>query len=562
MNPYQIAAYIRVSTEEQAENPEGSIKNQEERIREAIKYRNLNSSFGELVDVFIDRAKSGKDTNRPELQRLLRAIRERKVNLVMATELSRLSRSMKDFSEIWELMQKQKCSFQSLRENFDTTNAAGEMMLFSIMNFAQFERKQVAERVSANFVSRAKRGLYNGGVLPIGYRLIPEKAGFLEIDPKGQEVVRRAFDAFLKEGSLPAAARALNQAGVIIERKSQGGKKTRLGHFTFDNLYCILTNPAYIGIRSYKEKGIKKEAPALWEPIIERSQFEAVGKILKKNYRRKKPHSQKRYPYILSGLVSCSECGERLIGKSAWGNSGKVGYYDHSWSTKRHGSTVGKILKCTHHRVPAKLIEPRVWEEVMALLKEPKRAEEIFKLSKKKFSELQTRGEDKKIQGKIRDLESQIEVLAERLSSLPKSVSPTPIYRQMERLEAEKGEEEMRLRAYREAHPIAEEPAPLANFEAFLEGLRRLTNGAMGPELQARLIQKLVQKVEITRNGFRLHYFVGKDHCKAHILEREDMMSSRPEWAIPAGFSAKRFFAISGSNSIDNGGTTKNRTWN
>ncbi len=100
----KIALYIRVSTEEQASNPEGSIKSQEQRLRANVALKNMESYFGEVVAVFIDRARSGKDTNRPELQRLLQAIRQKEVTLVMVSELSRLSRSIKDFCDIWELM--------------------------------------------------------------------------------------------------------------------------------------------------------------------------------------------------------------------------------------------------------------------------------------------------------------------------------------------------------------------------------------------------------------------------------------------------------------------------
>jgi site-specific DNA recombinase len=158
-----------VSTEEQAENPEGSIRNQEDRLRSAIQQRNLDGPFGEVAGVFIDRAKSGKDTNRSELQKLLTAIRKHEINLVMVSELSRLSRSIKDFSGIWEMMQENGCGFLSLREAFDTTTAAGEMVLYTVANIAQFERRQVSERVSANIQARAARGLYNGGCVPLGY---------------------------------------------------------------------------------------------------------------------------------------------------------------------------------------------------------------------------------------------------------------------------------------------------------------------------------------------------------------------------------------------------------
>ena len=78
-SPHKIALYVRVSTEEQAQNPEGSIKSQEQRLRQYIDYKNSEASFGSVVSVYIDRAKSGKDTNRPELQKLLRSIRNKEI---------------------------------------------------------------------------------------------------------------------------------------------------------------------------------------------------------------------------------------------------------------------------------------------------------------------------------------------------------------------------------------------------------------------------------------------------------------------------------------------------
>lgn len=110
---FKIALYIRVSTEEQAENPEGSLKNQEQRLREAVAYRNRQSSFGEIAGIYIDAGISAKDMNRPRLQEMLRDIRLGNINLVLVTELSRLSRNNRDFLSMWDMMHDQKCSFMS-----------------------------------------------------------------------------------------------------------------------------------------------------------------------------------------------------------------------------------------------------------------------------------------------------------------------------------------------------------------------------------------------------------------------------------------------------------------
>jgi site-specific DNA recombinase len=403
-DPHRIALYVRVSTEEQAENPEGSIRNQEDRLRAAVALRNMEGPFGEIVEVFIDRARSGKDTNRPELQRMLAAIRRKEVTLVLVTELSRLSRSIKDFSEIWEMMRASSCGFQSLRENFDTTSAAGEMVLYTVANIAQFERRQCSERVSANFQARAARGLYNGGILPIGYQLIPERPGYLDVDEAGAATVRAAFNAFLQEETLARAAKWLNSNGYAMKREIQGGNhRPRLGHFTVDNLHHILCNRSYLGIRKYLVKGVPKETQAAWPTIIDPDTYDRVQKLLRANHRRKKPESESRYPYQLTGLVFCGSCSERMVGKSAHGRSGKVGYYEHGWSRRRQACLDVKSLStCRPYRLQAKKLEPAVWEIVSNYLKSPKAAQELIRAAEAVHRERSKSSESRKVRDKIR----------------------------------------------------------------------------------------------------------------------------------------------------------------
>jgi len=233
--------------------------------------------------------------------------------------------------------------------------------LFSLANIAQFERKQVSERVTANQIARAKRGLFNGGTIPCGYKSNPYKKGYLEIEPKDATLIKKIFELYLKTETLAATAKWLNSHGYRVKRSVEGGGNHRLGFFTVMNVHCFLNNKAYIGIRVYKEKGVTQEAPAAWEPIIEKDVFEEVQKRLKENCSRFKPMTSKnRYPYLLSGLVSCKTCGFSLTGKSAHGNGGKIPYYEHSWSTRRQSGLVKKVFDCKPHRVPAKKLEPLV----------------------------------------------------------------------------------------------------------------------------------------------------------------------------------------------------------
>ena len=129
LKTFRIAIYTRVSTEVQAENPEGSIKNQELRLREYVNLKNLVEPFGEITAVFSDPGVSAKDMKRPAFQKMLRAIENHEIDLVLVTELSRFSRSTKDFALLQEFLKEHDCKFMSIRENFDTSGAAGSMVL-------------------------------------------------------------------------------------------------------------------------------------------------------------------------------------------------------------------------------------------------------------------------------------------------------------------------------------------------------------------------------------------------------------------------------------------------
>lgn len=522
----RISLYIRVSTEEQASNPEGSIKNQEERLRMTVKLKNMEGHFGDIVAIYIDRAKSGKDTNRPELQKLLMAIRKRETDLVMVSELSRISRSIKDFSDIWQMMKDNGCGFQSLRENFDTTTAAGEMVLFTVANIAQFERRQISERVSANFNVRAQRGLFNGGAIPFGYKRIQDKPGYLEIDEEWAHSVRAAFKALIREGTLANAATWLNQQHFRIKSTREGGGlRTRMGFYTVRNLGEIIRSKFYIGVKCFTQNGERKEAQAVWPALIDRDTFDRANEILKKNHRRNKEHMTDRYPYQLSGLVFCKKCGDRLVGKSAHGTTCKVAYYEHASNTVP-GAHVPELERtCLPIRVQAKLLEPALWNEIINLLGEEKFAQELLNSAKRAHLLNPGSKEAEKFNHIIFNVDRQLEVLAERLSSLPQSISPTPVYKQMEKLEEKKKEAQGQLAKLQSSGFMKDEPCELRDFQRFLKALGEILRRDDNLKMRQKVIRLLVHKINIIPDGFEVHFKVGESYVKIFLIKHEQGVS-------------------------------------
>lgn len=541
---YKIAIYIRVSTEEQCENPEGSIKNQEERLRQVIRHQQESGKSCELTGVFVDAGLSAKDMNRPALQRLLKAIRLGEVNLVMVTELSRLSRSTKDFCEMWEFFQSVGCEFHSLREHFDTTNAAGELMLKSFANFAEFERRQTAERISASFKVRSERGLYNGGPVAFGYKL-SDTRGRLDIHPEDAEVVKMAFKAFLCKGTLSSACQWLNENSYRTKKQMTGSGWGRAGIFKVDTLHKMLTNKTYIGVKVFKTKEGVKTAKACWDAIIEEVTFARVQERLSKNHRAKKPESAVRYPFLLTEVIYCGVCGDKLCGKSAHGNTRKHPYYEHGRRTRIQSGLVKKIYNCNPQRVPAEIAEELVWRDVESLLSGSLAAELLAKVKVVHGNNKEAQ-EIERLKNRVYSINAQIESLTVRLGELPKEVSAKAIYTQMGKLEISKKEFEEKILMLKSEGLKNQLPIDLMSYERFIEVLNRLKSVGLTTARKQKIIVSLIDRIDVFPERLDIHFAVGVERIKRELaLANSLFIQNTP---------------VYGSTSFTFGGPYKNRT--
>ncbi len=515
-NKFKVGIYIRVSTEEQAENPEGSIKNQEQRLRDYVKMRNTDGPWGDIVEIFNDPGISAKDMNRPALKRMLAMVHREEINLVLVTEISRLTRSIKDFVNLWDFMKDHDCKFQSLRDNFDTTTPAGEMILFTLANFAQFERKQLGERIANAFQARAKRGLWNGGVLPLGYDLDPAKPGHLIVVESEAEIVREVFETFLKEETLSKTGRSLNDRKIKLPMRPRNGGIFRHVHFTISPLYRMLTNRAYIGRRVYQTKEGVKEVAATWEPLVDEVKFQRIQKMLASNKSARKPSTPTRFPYILTGLVVCETCGDRLCGKSAHGNAGKIAYYEHAWKLKNQNCLSKRTFNCNPQRVLAKKIEPVVWQDMKRLLLGKEYSQEIMAEAAKIAGQMSSKTNLDKLEAKITGFDRQIEAITERLSELPKEINAQPFYDQIMKLQASKESVEKELETAKITEYEKDEALSFSDYKSFIDSLKELLRvKGEDPEVQAAICRKFIHKIEVSPKGITIQYHVGQTHFRA-----------------------------------------------
>jgi DNA invertase Pin-like site-specific DNA recombinase len=163
----KCAIYTRVSTENQSEREFSSCETQEEKIRSYIQ----SQEEWEIYKVYTDAGFSGSSLDRPALKELITDIINNKVNCVLVYKIDRLTRSLKDFYTLIELFDKHGVSFISITEHFDTSTPSGRLLRNIMLTFAQFEREIIAERTRDKMFERAKKGMWNGGIVPFGYNL-------------------------------------------------------------------------------------------------------------------------------------------------------------------------------------------------------------------------------------------------------------------------------------------------------------------------------------------------------------------------------------------------------
>ena len=197
---------------------------------------------GEEVRVFQDRGFSGKNTRRPAFTELMHSVEAGQIKKIYVYRLDRFSRSVADFSRLWEVLQQYGVEFQSVTEQFDTSSPMGRAMLNIVLVFAQLERETTAERVKDNYIHRFSLGAWPGGPAPYGFDLTKvtddgRRVSSLAVNGQA-DIVKRIFEEYARpETSLRSIARELTANGI------HGPKREAWDNVTLSR---ILHSPLYV----------------------------------------------------------------------------------------------------------------------------------------------------------------------------------------------------------------------------------------------------------------------------------------------------------------------------
>ncbi|WP_245208070.1 recombinase family protein [Sediminibacillus dalangtanensis] len=313
------AIYTRVSTEEQKTGY--SLDAQENTLKEYAK----NKGY-EIYDVYRDGGYSGKNFDRPEIQRLFKDLNKDRVDVILIWKVDRLSRNNTDVVNLIdnELTPNNKKLVVTSIE-MDSSTPTGYMFISLLGTFARYERATIIDRVNSGMKQRAEQGYWNGGII-LGYDSKNKK---LVVNEEESKIVKEIFEL-----------RSIGKGYKVITNILNGkGLKTKKGKdFSIAGVKAVLHNHVYRGKlvwRKHAEWSTKRRKGKT-DPIIVQGHHEPIiseelwNKVQAVNEAQKKSFTTNRNfngNLLLTGLLKCPKCGAGTVMSKAKGRKGDYIYY-------------------------------------------------------------------------------------------------------------------------------------------------------------------------------------------------------------------------------------------
>jgi len=354
----RCAIYTRKSSEEGLEQEFNSLLAQREAC-EAFITSQRHEGWVCLRAGYDDGGFSGATMGRPALQRLLADITAGHVDIVVVYKIDRLTRSLADFAKIVEIFDARSASFVSVTQQFNTTTSMGRLTLNVLLSFAQFEREVIGERIRDKIAASKKKGMWMGGVPPLGYRGRDRK---LVIVDSEAELVRSIFRRYVEFGSVRLLKEELEAQGSKSKSwTSAAGRVIGGKPFSRGALYLMLRNRTYRGEIVHKGQS----HPGEHTPIIDQPLWDAVQMGLAGNTTPHTSGTRTHQSSLLAGMLFDTE-GNRMTPNYAVKQGRRYRYY-----VSRLLITQDQRESSTALRIPAAEIEHLVTSRVRQWLLDP-----------------------------------------------------------------------------------------------------------------------------------------------------------------------------------------------
>jgi site-specific DNA recombinase len=346
----RCAIYTRVSTDARLEQEFNSLDAQREASEAYIKSQ-THEGWSLIRSRYDDGGFSGGSMERPALQKLLLEVQAKRIDVIVVYKVDRLTRSLADFAKLVEMFDAHGVSFVSVTQSFNTTTSMGRLTLNVLLSFAQFEREVTGERIRDKIAASKQKGIWMGGVVPLGYRV---EARALHIVENHAELVRGLFKRYLEVGSVARLKEILDAEDTRLPIRIDGkGRSTGGGLFSRGHIYTIFSNPIYIGQIAHKGVAHDGQHPS----IIERELWDRVRQSLTDNLSAK---SQRRDGQSTNALLVGKLFDDRgNLMTPSWSKRGskRWSYYVSQAILRGDKANAGSVVRVSAPEIEGRVIE-------------------------------------------------------------------------------------------------------------------------------------------------------------------------------------------------------------
>jgi len=354
----RCAVYTRKSSEEGLDQEFNSLQAQREAC-EAFISSQRHEGWVCLPACYDDGGFSGATMDRPALQRLIADISAGRVDTVIVYKIDRLTRSLADFAKIVEILDARGASFVSVTQQFNTTTSMGRLTLNVLLSFAQFEREVIGERIRDKIAASKKKGMWMGGVPPLGYRVEDRRLSVIHSEA---EIVRAIFRRYTELGSVRLLKDELEAQGIKSKSwTSASGRVIGGKPFSRGALYLILQNRTYRGEIVHKGQSHLGEHTPIIDPLL----WDAAQAQLAGNTAERNSGTRTRQPSLLTGMLFDAN-GNPMTPSHAVKQGTRYRYY-----VSRPLITKDQTESSAGLRIPAREIEQLVPRRVRQWLLDP-----------------------------------------------------------------------------------------------------------------------------------------------------------------------------------------------
>ncbi len=499
---YRAALYIRLSKEDENEGPSESVTNQRSLLDDFVRQHRLT-----VYDTYIDDGWSGTSFDRPAFQRMIGDIEDKKVNMVITKDLSRLGR---DYIMTGHYMERyfpeNRVRYISLLDGIDTgvESSANDITPFrAVMN--DMYAKDISKKIRSVKHDKQRKGQFIGGKPSFGYKMHPTEKNRIVPDELAVPLVQRIFAMALEGVSCRQIAARLNEEHVPTPAAYAGLTISDPGPYTglwsSERISDMLQNETYIGNMvqgrsvkiSYKSKKCVKQPRDKWvvvegthEPIIDTETFQKVQMLI----RSRKTTQVRKYDFLLKGLIFCHECGYPLCVINRKNAAGE----DVLYFVCRTYQRFTKAGVCTSHTIKESTVTAAVIDKIQKVCQEYLDADTLLPVAEaeveKARQEERHENERQALRGRIEKLTADLDrTYMDKLNGLLAEADFDRIYG---RIKQERRSLEDQLANMEEADATPEEREEQAKTL-----VRRFIDTAW---VNRELLVSLIERVELTEN--------------------------------------------------------------